>query len=102
MSTETVTKPAKRPFSTADRALLALHVLAVVVFVIYGWFTANDPGWATLQRIVILMMAGLWAGGIAFIGLISRMIDNKWGRWAILLGGPFIGLAVLILQQYLV
>lgn len=102
MSTDTIAKPARRPFSTADRSIVALHVLALVVVTVMGWIGANDPGWSDLQRLVLLMLAGVWAGGIALTAVLGRLVDNKLGRIAVLLLGPLTGLMLLVGQQYLV
>lgn len=101
MSVEAAAKPTRRPFSKADRAILALHLLALVVVTVSGLIGANDPGWAALQRIVILMLAGIWAGGIALISVLSRLVDNQYARWAILLVGPLVGLVLIVVSQYL-
>lgn len=101
VSTDTIAKPTRRPFSKTDRAILTLHVLALVVFTVWGWISADDPGWSDLQRIVLLMLAGVWAGGIALIAVMSRLVNNRWGRWAVMVAGPFAGLGLIILVQYL-
>jgi hypothetical protein len=102
MSTDTVAKPTRRPFSKVEQAILALHVVALVVVTVTGWIGANDPGWSDLQRIVLLMLAGVWAGGIALTAVLARLVNNKVGRLAVLLVGPLAGLLLIIGQQYLV
>jgi len=101
MSTDTVAKPTRRPFSKVEQVILALHVVALVAVTVWGWIDV-DPDWSDLQRIVLLMLAGIWAGGIALTAILARLVNNKAGRFAVLLVGPLAGLLLIIGQQYLV
>jgi hypothetical protein len=98
MTTESRTRP---PLSKPAWVILGLHGVAALVFVVVALIQSNDPGWATLQRIVALFMFALWGGGIVLMGVIARyVISSGWGRLVLLLAGPFIGLAFLIGSQY--
>lgn len=83
----------RRPFSRLERAFVWLHGLVAGSVGIIGFFDV-DPDWAGLQRIVIVMMVGLWGAGIVATAVVARFVDNHWGRGAILLVGPFAGLVV--------
>lgn len=96
----TATKPPPQPLSTIDKSIVALHAIVAAALGIYGFFDV-DPDWAGLQRIAIMMMIGLWAGGIAASAIIARMVRAQWIRVLILLAVPFVGIAVLVAQTAL-
>jgi len=99
MTAVTRTRP---PLSTSNRVILGLHGAAALAFTVVGLIQAHDPGWANLQRIVILFMFALWAGGIVLMGVIARVaMSNNLGRNVLLLAGPFIGLAALVMRSYM-
>lgn len=81
--------------SSIDRAILALHGLAAGVIGVVAFISANDPDFGDLQRIVIVMLVGLWGAGIVATGYVARMVRNAWGRAALLLAGPFIGILLV-------
>lgn len=85
----------RRPLSRVDRAILVLHGLVAAAFGVVG-FVDVDPDWAGLQRTLIVMLVGLWAGGIVATAVIARLVTNAWIRTAVLLAGPFAGIAVLV------
>ncbi len=85
----------RRTLSTFDRSILALHGLVAGVVGTVGILGANDPGWGDLQRLVVVMLIGLWVAGIVVVGLIARLFTNKWARAVILLAGPFTGIALV-------
>ena len=60
----TTAKHARRPLSLLDKAILATHGLVAAVFGISGFVSADDPGFGDLQRLVVIMLTGLWGGGI--------------------------------------
>lgn len=91
----TISKTTRRYLSNLDLGILALHCSALVVVGLFA-FGDLDPNWAGLQIAVIVMMLGLWAGGIVVTALIARVLTKPWARAAILLAGPFVGLAVLV------
>ncbi len=95
-TTSTPDRP-RRPLSRIDLGILGLHVLAALTVGVIGFFDVSE-GWETLQRIVVGMMVALWFGGILAMGYLARIIYNPWLRMAILLGGPLIGIAALVLQ----
>ena len=92
MNTTSATK--KRSLSRVDRAILAAHALIAGTFGSVGFFSASDPGWQDLQRLVIVMLVGLWIAGIAAMAAVATFVHNPWARVALLLGGPFIGIAL--------
>jgi hypothetical protein len=92
----TTTVKSRRPFSSADRAIVILHSATAAVLGTIAFVGANDPDWGSLQRTVIVMLATLWAGGIATTTLVARVIANRWVRFAVLAVGPLVGIAVLI------
>jgi len=91
----TMTQRPRRSLSRIERAILAIHGLVAAVVGIIGFIGANDPGFGDLQRIVIVMLVGLWAMGIVAIGLAARLIANQWARVAVLLVGPFAGILLV-------
>lgn len=98
MTTETRTRP---PLSRSNQVILGLHGLAALVFSVVGFVQSNDPGWADLQRILVLFMFALWAGGIVLMAVIARyVLTRTWSRNVLLLAGPFVGLAILIGRSY--
>ncbi|NNF64888.1 MAG: hypothetical protein HKN07_11615 [Acidimicrobiia bacterium] len=103
MSTSTVpTRSPRPPLSTVDRTILALHGIVATVLGIISFASATDPGFGSLQRIVIVMLVGLWIGGVVLMGVIARYaISSVAGRIALLLVGPFIGIALLMGRSYL-
>lgn len=99
-SMSTVVSTYRGNLSKFDLGILALHALGAAVTGIIG-FIEVDPDWAAVQRIVIVMMVGLWAGGIVVMAAIARRVSRQWARAAILLAGPFIGLGVLVASSTL-
>ena len=97
MTTTTPPKRPRRPLSRVDRAILALHGLGAVTVGVVGFFDVSE-GWEALQRIVVLMMVALWFGGIVAMGYLAQLIFNPWLRLTVLLAGPFIGIAALVIQ----
>ncbi|MDH3306892.1 MAG: hypothetical protein OEO77_05180 [Acidimicrobiia bacterium] len=91
----TTTEKQRRTLSTCEQSILAVHGLVAGIVGTVGFLGANDPGWGDLQRLVILMLIGLWMAGIVAMGLIARLFANKWARAMILLGGPVIGIAIV-------
>lgn len=90
-------KRPRRPLTRVDMAILGLHGLAALTFGVIGFFDVTE-GWESLQRILIFMMVSLWVGGIALMGYLARLISNTWIRKAVLLGGPFIGIVLLVVR----
>lgn len=90
------TADSRRPLSAFERVVIALHCVAAGVVGVVGFASATDPGWRDLQRLLILMLIGLWVGGIVAMAVIARLVNNKWGRAAILLAGPFLGIVLLV------
>jgi hypothetical protein len=84
--------------SKFDLGILALHLLGALVTGIAG-FVDVDPDWAGLQRVVVVMIIGLWLGGIVIMAVIAGRVASQWARAAILLAGPFIGIAVLVVSS---
>lgn len=91
-----VVKRPRRPLSRLDRAILGLHGAVAGVIGVVGFLQANDPDWGGLQRLAIVMLIGLWAGGIVAMAAIARLVSNQWARAAILFAGPFLGIAAVI------
>ena len=87
---------ARRALSRLDKAILATHAVAAAFFGISGFISANDPGFGDLQRVVVMMLTGLWGGGIVAMAVIAQLITNRWGRYALLLVGPLVGIVVLV------
>jgi len=87
----------RRPFSTLEKAIIAVQGAAALVFGAYGFVEASDPDWGDLQRIVIVMSVGIWLTGIAGAAFLSRLVDNRVVRVVILLAVPFTGFVVLVL-----
>ncbi len=84
------------PLTTIDKAILTLHGLTAAVVGVIALFSVTDPEFGGLQRIVIVMMIGMWAGGILVMAAIARLFSRESVRVAILLAGPFIGIVFLI------
>jgi hypothetical protein len=84
------------PLTTIDRAILTLHGLTAAVVGVIAVFSVNGPEFGGLQRIVIVMMIGLWAGGIMVMAVIARLFSREWVRVAILVAGPFIGIVFVV------
>lgn len=84
--------------SRFDLVLLASHVVGALVVGVLG-FLDVDPDWAGLQRIAILMIIGFWLGGVLLMYAFARRVATQWIRSVILLIGPFIGLAVIVLRS---
>ncbi len=97
--------PAARPrppLSRVDQAILALHGIVACVLGTAAFLGADDPEFGSLQRIVVVMIIGLWLGGIVLMGVITRyVIRSRWGRITLLLFGPFVGIALLIGSTHL-
>ena len=91
----TTNTQSRRPLSRIDRGILALHGLVAAGVGVAGFIGANDPDWGDVQRLVIVMLIGLWAGGIAIMAVLARLVSNPWGRAAVLLAGPFAGIALV-------
>ena len=89
-------KQSRRPLSRLDKAILATHGAVAALFGISGFISANDPGFGDLQRVVVMMLTGLWGGGIVAMAVIAQLITNRWGRYALLLVGPLVGIVVLV------
>ncbi len=87
----------RRPFSVLEKAVIALQVTAGVAFGVYGMIDVSDPGWADLQRALILMMVGIWMGGVVGAAALSRLVDNQIGRLAILVSIPFSGFVIIMI-----
>ena len=66
------------------------------MFGIIGFLEADDPGWRDVQRLVIVMLVGLWVSGIVVVGVFARLVGNQVVRAALLLAGPLLGIALLI------
>ena len=96
MSTTTESRR-RRPYSKADKAILIAQGVLVVVVGILAFASANDPDWGDLQRLVIVMLLGLWMAGLAAAAVLARFVENRWWRYAVLLVVPFVGIGVLIL-----
>lgn len=92
----TPTKQARRPLSQLDRGILMFHGLVAAAFGIVGFAGANDPEFGGLQRFLVVMLIGLWAGGIVGMAVIARLVNNEWARAVILLAGPFLGIVILV------
>ncbi|MDX1450453.1 MAG: hypothetical protein R3246_15500 [Acidimicrobiia bacterium] len=90
-------KRPRRPLSRIDLGILALHGLAATVMGVIGFFNVSE-GWESLQRILVFMLVTLWFAGIVAMAYLARLIHNAWIRMAVLLGGPFIGIAALVVQ----
>jgi hypothetical protein len=88
-----------RRFTVLDRAILAVHLLLAIVFGVYGLVDASDA--ASLQRLVVLILLALWVGGIVIMGVVARFISIRWLRTMVLLVGPFLGIAVLVVAARL-
>jgi hypothetical protein len=91
----TTTKRPRPKLSTIDRAILAVHGLVAGVVGVVAFVGANDPDWGGLQRLVIVMVIGLWAAGIVAVGLVARLITHRWARALVLVAGPFIGILLV-------
>jgi len=87
------TEPHRRPFSIIDRGILILHSVVAGGIGIVAFIGASDPDFGDLQRIVIVMLIGLWGLGIFAIGFFARLVSKVWARIVLLLAGPFIGIA---------
>ena len=74
----TTAREPRRPLSTVDRAILTIHGLVAGVVGVIAFVGANDPGWGDLQRLVIVMLIGLWAAGIVAMSVFARMVNNRW------------------------
>jgi hypothetical protein len=85
-----------RNLSRLDTTIIALHAVVAFGVGVIGFFQVDDPGFRDLQRLVILMMIGLWAAGIVATAVIARLIANQWARAAVLLVGPFVGIVLLV------
>ena len=85
-----------RTLSKLENAIIALHAVFACGVGVVGFLQANDPGFGDLQRLVILMMIGLWAAGIVAMAVIARLIANQWVRIAVLLVGPFVGIVLIV------
>jgi hypothetical protein len=96
MSTATSTRYGN--LSKFDLVLLALHCLGALATGVFG-FIDVDPDWAALQRIVVAMLVGLWLGGILIMTVIAKRLTSQWARSAVLLVGPFIGIAVFVVRS---
>lgn len=97
MNTTSTLKRPRRPLSRIDLGILALHGLAAVIVGVNGFLDVSE-GWEALQRIVVAMMVALWFAGIVAMGYLARIVFNPWLRMAILLAGPLVGIAALVLQ----
>jgi hypothetical protein len=76
-----------------DRTILVVHGLLAVCFGAIGFFSVGDPDWGDLQRIVVVMMVGLWLGGLAAVATVARFVRPRVVRASLLIFGPV--LAVL-------
>lgn len=80
--------------------MIALHGLTALVIGVIAFVGANDPGWRDVQRLVVVMMISLWAGGIALSAVAARnLVSNHWIRLAILAVGPLSGIAFLVAKS---
>ena len=70
-------KAPRRPLSRLDRAIIALHGVVAAVFGIIGFLEADDPGWRDVQRLVIVMLVGLWVSGIVVVGVLARLVGKR-------------------------
>ena len=82
--------------SRLDQTILLAHVLVAAAAGIVAFIGANDPEFGSLQRVVVVLLIGLWAGGILAMAVLARLIPNQWGRALLLVAGPFIGIVLLV------
>ena len=85
-----------RRLSSLDWSILVVHTALAAGIGVVGFLGADDPGWGDLQRVVVLMLVGLWGVGILASALVARPIHNPWVRTAILLAGPFLPAVAVI------
>lgn len=85
----------RRPFSTSEKVIIGVQVALALGFGVFGILEASDPDWGDLQRIVILMMVGLWLAGIACMVLVARLVSHQVARIAILVGAPLAGFLLI-------
>lgn len=88
-------------FTKLDRTLIFLQGLLAVCLGVVGLIGANDPDWGDLQRVVVVMLTGLWLGGLAVMAILSRYIRPQWARAALLLAGPPTALMLFVLASRL-
>jgi hypothetical protein len=86
MSTTTTTP--RRSFSRLERAILAVHGVFAAAFGVIGFLGADDPDWGDLQRLVVIMLVGVWVAGVAASAALAWRVNHRGGRVALLLAGP--------------
>ncbi len=96
MST-TATAKSHPSLSMTERVVIGLHALAALGVGIAGLLGATDSGWVDLQRIATVLLVGGWIVGIVVTGLVVRyLLSNRWARLALLVAGPFLGIAAVV------
>ncbi len=78
-----------RSATRVDRWILGLHILAAFGFGVVGLLAATDPGWGDLQRLLTVMVVGMWGLGIFLTWMIARRLGSQWVRSAVMIVGPF-------------
>ncbi|MBT8249699.1 MAG: hypothetical protein KJN81_05515 [Acidimicrobiia bacterium] len=82
--------------STSERAIVGIHLAIAALFAILGLVGARDPGWADVQRFVVIMFVGVWILGVLIVGVLTRFVDNQRSRYFILLSGPVLAIVLVL------
>lgn len=79
---------ARARFTRLDRGILVAHGLLGAGFGAIGLVSSRDPDWGDLQRVVVLVLVGLWLGGHAAIAAVARFVRPQAVRALLLIIGP--------------
>ncbi len=82
--------------SKSERVIVGIHLAIAAVFAILGLVGARDPGWADLQRFVVILFVGVWLLGVLIVGVLTRFVDNQRSRYLILLSGPVLAIVLVL------
>lgn len=80
----------RRQPTRIDQWVLGIHIAAAAAFGVFGFLSSTDPEFGGLQRVLVLMIAGVWALGILVMWLIARRVESQAARVAILIAGPIV------------
>lgn len=91
----------RRPLSAYERTIPIAYALVAGTFGVFSYLAADDPDFGDLQRLLVVILIGLWVLSIAAVAAVARFVDNRWSRAAILLAGPIVAITLSVASTML-